>query len=353
MSKFDLRKYIPLLGAMGYLEDQPKKNEIEVKLKLGIEIQENKNLKLILDDIIHKYKIEHQDNLFEILKGYLNSDVEKFLEIWKYILEKYQVIIYDSKELSDTIINWILNDIVYLYDDNNYNYNEICSNMQKDKQLQKVIFSNPYLDNCDIDRFIISIFDDYEDKKFFDEIFNYIYSNRERYKDYNFYQTIARIIDGYFMILSTEKLNRLKEFLKDKNVSQILCQSFEKAYKECAEDEEFMRKVNEDDEETIKTENTEKEESTIVSVVGINYENRKENVDKLRINDNVYLVREKENQYDKNAISVVDKENRKLGYVEKERAKEIAPILDKDRKNEVIVIGIYNNVIKVKIKWEN
>ncbi len=351
MSKFDLRKYIPLLGAMGYLDDQPKKNEIEVKLKLGIEIQENKNLKLILYDIIHKYKIEHQDNLFEILKGYLNSDVGKFLEIWKYILEKYQVIIYDSKELSDTIINWILNDIVYLYDDNNYNYNEICSNMKKDKQLQKVIFSTPYLDNCDIDRFIISIFDDYEDKKFFDEIFNYIYSNRERYKDYNFYQTIARIIDGDFMILSTEKLNRLKEFLKDKNVSQILCQSFEKAYKECAEDEEFMRKVNEDDEETIKTENTEKEESTIISVVGINYENRKENVDKLRINDNVYLVREKENQYDKNAIYVVDKENRKLGYVEKERAKEIAPFLDKDRKNEVIVIGIYSNVLKIKINW--
>lgn len=351
MSKFDLRKYIPLLGAMGYLDEPPKNNEIEVKLKLGIEIQENKNLKLILDDIIHKYKIEHQDNLFEILKGYLNSDVEKFLEIWKYILEKYQVIIYDSKELSDTIINWILNDIVYLYDDNNYNYNAICSNMQKDKQLQKVIFSTPYLDNCDIDRFIISIFDDYEDKKFFDEIFNYIYSNRERYKDYNFYQTIARIIDGDFMILSTEKLNRLKEFLKDKNVSQILCQSFEKAYKECAEDEEFMRKVNEDDDETIKSENTEKEESTIVSVVGINYENRKESVDKLRINDNVYLVREKENQYDKNAISVVNKENRKLGYVEKERAKEIAPILDKERKNEVIVIGIYNNVLKIKINW--
>lgn len=349
MSKFDLRKYIPLLGAMGYLDEPPKNNEIKVKLKLGIEIQENKNLKLILDDIIHKYKIEHQDNLFEILKGYLNSDVGKFLEIWKYILEKYQVIIYDSKELSDTIINWILNDIVYLYDDNNYNYNEICSNMKKDKQLQKVIFSTPYLDNCDIDRFIISIFDDYEDKKFFDEIFNYIYSNRERYKDYNFYQTIARIIDGDFMILSTEKLNRLKEFLKDKNVSQILCQSFEKAYKECAEDEEFMRKVNEDDEETIKTENTEKED--IVSVVGINYENRKENVDKLRINDNVYLVREKENQYDKNAIYVVDKENRKLGYVEKERAKEIAPILDKDRKNEVIVIGIYSNVLKIKINW--
>ena len=61
---------------------------------------------------------------------------------------------------------------------------------KKDKQLQKVIFSTPYLDNCDIDRFIISIFDDYEDKKFFDEIFNYIYSNRERYKDYNFYQTM-------------------------------------------------------------------------------------------------------------------------------------------------------------------
>ena len=212
-------------------------------------------------------------------------------------------------------------------------------------------FSTPYLDNCDIDRFIISIFDDYEDKKFFDEIFNYIYSNRERYKDYNFYQTIARIIDGDFMILSTEKLNRLKEFLKDKNVSQILRQSFEKAYKECAEDEEFMRKVNEDDDETIKSENTEKEESTIVSVVGINYENRKESVDKLRINDNVYLVREKENQYDKNAISVVNKENRKLGYVEKERAKEIAPILDKERKNEVIVIGIYNNVLKIKINW--
>ena len=35
----------------------------------------------------------------------------------------------------------------------------------------------------------------------------------------------------------------------------------------------------------------------------------------------------------------------------KERAKEIAPILDKERKNEVIVIGIYNNVLKIKINW--
>lgn len=52
MSKFDLRKYISLLGAMGYLDEPPKNNEIEVKLKIGIEIQENKNLKLILDDII-------------------------------------------------------------------------------------------------------------------------------------------------------------------------------------------------------------------------------------------------------------------------------------------------------------
>ena len=107
MSKFDLRKYIPLLGAMGYLEDQPKKNEIEVKLKLGIEIQENKNLKLILDDIIHKYKIEHQDNLFEILKGYLNSDVEKFLEIWKYILEKYK----NDEDVSENDIDLCFEDI--------------------------------------------------------------------------------------------------------------------------------------------------------------------------------------------------------------------------------------------------
>lgn len=349
MSKFDLRKYIPLLGAMGYLDDPPKSDEMEIKL--NIEMQENKNLKLILKDIIHKYKIEPQDNLFNLLKGYLNNDAERFLEIWKYILGKYKTVIYDSKELSDTIINWILNDIVYLYDDSNYNYNKICSNIQKDKQLQKVIFNTPYLDNCDIDRFIISVFDDYEDKTFFYEIFNLIYLNKEMYKDYNFYQTIAKIIDGDFMILSTEKLNRLKDFLKDKNVSQILWQSFEKAYKECAEDEEFMRKVNEDDEETIKLTNTENEETTIVSVVGINYENRKESVDKLKINDNVYLVRERENQYDENAISVVDKENKKLGYVEREKAKEIAPILDKNRKNEVMVIGIYNNVLKVKINW--
>ena len=33
------------------------------------------------------------------------------------------------------------------------------------------------------------------------------------------------------------------------------------------------------------------------------------------------------------------------------RAKEIAPTLDKDRKNEVIVIGIYSNVLKIKINW--
>ena len=29
MSKFDLRKYIPLLGAMGYLDEPPKNKKIE------------------------------------------------------------------------------------------------------------------------------------------------------------------------------------------------------------------------------------------------------------------------------------------------------------------------------------
>jgi tellurite resistance protein/DNA-directed RNA polymerase subunit RPC12/RpoP len=66
-------------------------------------------------------------------------------------------------------------------------------------------------------------------------------------------------------------------------------------------------------------------------VVGESFENRQLDLDRLVIGEAVYLIREPSNPYDLNAVAVVNRERRLLGYLKREVSLWFAPILDKGR----------------------
>lgn len=68
--------------------------------------------------------------------------------------------------------------------------------------------------------------------------------------------------------------------------------------------------------------------SFTIPVVGINMKGRKSFVDKLNIDDDLYLERESTNDYDKNAIKVLDKGNNHIGYIPSDYAVIYAPKID-------------------------
>ena len=74
---------------------------------------------------------------------------------------------------------------------------------------------------------------------------------------------------------------------------------------------------------------------------------------KLTIGEDIFFVREKDNQYDSNAIKVVNKNNETIGYVTKENAQEIALKLDTGKRLKCYINRIYENKIKVEFHYEN
>lgn len=66
-------------------------------------------------------------------------------------------------------------------------------------------------------------------------------------------------------------------------------------------------------------------------VVGEFYENRYLDLNRLRVGDEVYLVREPRNEHDSNAVAVCNSEHKMLGYLKREVSSWFAPILDKGR----------------------
>lgn len=64
-------------------------------------------------------------------------------------------------------------------------------------------------------------------------------------------------------------------------------------------------------------------------VVGTRYDDRPENLKTLHVGDEVYLLREKENSNDPNAIRVVTIEGKDLGYLRRTLAEMLAPRIDK------------------------
>jgi tellurite resistance protein/DNA-directed RNA polymerase subunit RPC12/RpoP len=66
-------------------------------------------------------------------------------------------------------------------------------------------------------------------------------------------------------------------------------------------------------------------------VVGESFENRYLDLNRLVIGEHVYLSREPDNPYDSNAVAVLNRERRILGYLKREVSAWFAPILDKRR----------------------
>ena len=68
---------------------------------------------------------------------------------------------------------------------------------------------------------------------------------------------------------------------------------------------------------------------TIVTrIVGVSYEGRQQVVSLLRVGETVFLVRDENNIYDRNAIRVIRGDQSQLGYVNRYIAARLAPVLD-------------------------
>jgi hypothetical protein len=63
-------------------------------------------------------------------------------------------------------------------------------------------------------------------------------------------------------------------------------------------------------------------------VAGVTYENRQQVIKKLKDGDALILKREPNNPYDKNAIAVLTKSNEQVGYIGKDLAIKLAPLMD-------------------------
>jgi single-stranded-DNA-specific exonuclease len=68
---------------------------------------------------------------------------------------------------------------------------------------------------------------------------------------------------------------------------------------------------------------------TIVTrVFGVSYGGRQKIVSQLKMGETVFLVRDPDNLYDRNAIRVILVDERQVGFVNRDLAAKLAPILD-------------------------
>lgn len=86
-----------------------------------------------------------------------------------------------------------------------------------------------------------------------------------------------------------------------------------------------------------------------ILVVGIQIGERNVFVENLNVGDEVYIFRDKNNEYDKNAIKVLDKGNNVIGYIASEYACYYAPKIDKGIKYNLIIKNKEEKTIKCSI----
>lgn len=99
----------------------------------------------------------------------------------------------------------------------------------------------------------------------------------------------------------------------------------------------------------------------IIPVVGITLKERKLFVENLKLNDTVFLQRDPDNQYDKNAIRVLDKNGNMIGHIAKQWACIYAEKIDlgmefnaiiKDKEPKVLNISISRSNIEENIVYD-
>jgi len=89
-------------------------------------------------------------------------------------------------------------------------------------------------------------------------------------------------------------------------------------------------------------------------VAGVTFGNRQQYIKSLSAGDPLCLRRERQNQYDPNAIAVYDSMEHHLGYVPKDLASKLAPLMDSGEQLQVNVSSVtggngYNYGLNIKI----
>lgn len=74
-------------------------------------------------------------------------------------------------------------------------------------------------------------------------------------------------------------------------------------------------------------------------IVGVTYGNRQKYVSRLKAGDALMVEREKDNPHDSNAIALY-KDYNMLGYIKKEVAAQLAPIIDSGKSVSVTVSAV-------------
>ena len=90
-----------------------------------------------------------------------------------------------------------------------------------------------------------------------------------------------------------------------------------------------------------------------IPVVGINVAERMQSVSQLSINDEVFLCRDSGNQYDKNAIKVLNKDGGQIGFIAKDWASIYADKLDIGMTYNSTIKKIDSKVIYLSVKRNN
>lgn len=75
------------------------------------------------------------------------------------------------------------------------------------------------------------------------------------------------------------------------------------------------------------------------NIVGVTYDGRQELIKKLQVNEEVKLIREPQNPYDKNAVAVFAGTNQR-GYLSREKAEKIALSMDAGTKYKCYVTAV-------------
>lgn len=393
MAGFDLRDHLPFFLAMDFFDDLPHTPVVTEELLQEFIIknfyEHSNEYKNALNDLIKTFNIKsYSEDVYLIsikLDKLLEHDVNKFIDAWKYMLLKYEHLIYTRPVMANELVNFFLFGIsITLEDEDIMNHNKIFKMIETNTKVQNIIINNKFMDNRGLYSFLDYLLNKYEKTDFFVKMFNQAYNNRNKYVGYNFdFNAIIRYLISF--ATSTKKLDVLFNEFKNKNVASELYSLYDDQYKEHFKEEEIERREIEEEikykelqrireeqrleerrkfgeqmkkraEERKRLEEERRREEIecgfqYVVIVGINYDNRREAFEKLKVDEKIFLVREPDNKFDKNAIKVINNSNEMLGYVVRNKANEIAPRLDNGEKCNSVVTEIEDDIFVIKVVW--
>lgn len=156
MAGFDLRDHLPFFLAMDFFDDLPHTPVVTEELLQEFIIknfyEHSNEYKNALNDLIKTFNIksysEDVDLISIKLDKLLEHDVNKFIDAWKYMLLKYEHLIYTRPVMANELVNFFLFGIsITLEDENIMNHNEIFKMIETNTKVQNIIINNKFMDN--------------------------------------------------------------------------------------------------------------------------------------------------------------------------------------------------------------